>query len=149
MLRKIIRMTETAFKKKMERKGLTEDGSMEIPNPTPMAPPVGYRKLPSMVDHVREAVRSEMFRRDMERQGKETFEEADDFEVEDDPFPVSMYDNEGEIPVRVLLEEGRKAIKEKQQAAARARAEKVAEPPLKGPKMPASTPADPLAGDAD
>lgn len=54
-----------------------------------MAPPVGFVKQPSMVDHIRAAVRSEMLRREVVAAGLETFEEADDFDIGDDPIDPS------------------------------------------------------------
>lgn len=79
---------------------LTPDG-YELPDPTPMAPPVGYKKQPSMVEHIRNMVRSEQLRAHVEAQGAESFEEADDFEVDDDDrLPISAYEAffEPEVP---------------------------------------------------
>lgn len=66
-------------------------GGLEIPDATPMEPPIGYNPQPSMMDHIRNLVRAEQFRQEMDRAGNDTFEEADDFDVEDDPEPVSAY----------------------------------------------------------
>lgn len=55
----------------------------ELPDPVPMAPPVGYRRQPSLLDQVREMVRSEQLALEARRAGMETFEESEDFEVED------------------------------------------------------------------
>lgn len=55
----------------------------EIPDPTPIAPPIGYVPQPSMVDHIRNMIRTELSRSAAEA-GEETFDEADDFEVEDE-----------------------------------------------------------------
>lgn len=127
-VRRVVRMSYEKYVAKLEAKGQTVDGH-EILNPVPLAPPLGYKPVPHLIDQIKEAVRSEMFRRDMEDAGVETFEEADDFDIPDDPFPFSQYENEGDIPVSVLLAEGRKAIAEKQKAAERAAKEEVAEPP--------------------
>lgn len=64
----------------------------EHPDDTPMAPPIGYKKQPSMVEIVREAVRSEHLRLEALRAEQETFEEADDFDVPDDPVPPTGYE---------------------------------------------------------
>lgn len=66
----------------------------EVPDVTPMAPPIGYNKQPSMVEHMRALVRSEMLRQAAEASGAETFEEADDFDVPDDLVPMSGFEND-------------------------------------------------------
>lgn len=67
-------------------------GGKLVPDPVPMAPPVGYVKQISMIDQVRDMVRSERLRQEVEAAGMETFEEADDFEVGDDYDPTSPYE---------------------------------------------------------
>lgn len=63
---------------------LRYDGSgHELVSPLPMAPPVGYKKTPSLSDQIREMVRSERLAQAAAEQGFETFEEADDFEIGD------------------------------------------------------------------
>ena len=70
---------------------LTPDG-LEIPDPTPIAPPIGYVKQPSLVAQIRAMVRSEKLRLEAEAMGAETFEDADDFDVGDDFDPTSPYE---------------------------------------------------------
>lgn len=77
---------------KSNRDYLTRDGR-ERPNPTPMAPPIGYKKQPSLIDTVRQMVRSEKLKAELEQQGLETPEEADDFDVGDDYDPSSPYEH--------------------------------------------------------
>lgn len=55
----------------------------EIPDPVPMSPPIGYHRAPSLIDQVRDMVRSEQLRHMAETTGAETFEESEDFNVED------------------------------------------------------------------
>lgn len=78
------------------------DRGQLVPDPTPMAPPIGYKPQPSMVD----LIRKEVLRVSQEarRAGFESEEEADDFEVGDDFTPSSPYelDEESEVPIRVL-----------------------------------------------
>lgn len=66
----------------------------EIPDPTPMEPPLGYIKQPSLQDQIRMMVLSEKLRLEVESAGAETFEEADDFDVGDDYDPHSPWENE-------------------------------------------------------
>lgn len=73
--------------------GLTDAG-YEIADPTPLAPPVGYKKQPSMMENMRNMVRSEMLRREVEAAGFETFEEADDFAVGEDFDPHSPFEEQ-------------------------------------------------------
>lgn len=64
----------------------------EIPDPTPMAPPVGYNRQPSLSEQIRAMVRSERLAQEVAAAGYETFEEADDFDVGDDFEPSSPYE---------------------------------------------------------
>lgn len=69
-----------------------DDNGHEVLDPTPMAPPVGYRPQPTMVDHIRAQIRSAKLAEEAELAGLETFEEADDFDVDDDFDPSSPYE---------------------------------------------------------
>lgn len=71
--------------------GLDEHGR-EIADSTPMAPPVGYKKQPSMIENIRALVRSETLRQAAVAAGADTFEEADDLDVGDDFDPQSPYE---------------------------------------------------------
>lgn len=62
---------------------LDEDGK-EIPDPTPMAPPLGFKKQDSLAVQIRQMILSERLAQEAREYGGETFEEADDFEIGDD-----------------------------------------------------------------
>lgn len=81
--RKPPRLTPEEYALKMLARGIDENGNAKVSS-VPLEPPVGYKKQPSMVDIVREAVRSERLAIEAEAAGYETFEESDDFEVGDD-----------------------------------------------------------------
>lgn len=68
----------------------TEDGK-EILNPTPMQPPLGYKPQLSLMEQIRREVRSLKALDNME---PETEEEADDFEIDDDPPIPSRWEND-------------------------------------------------------
>lgn len=68
-----------------------DEQGREIPDPTPVAVPVRFRGGPSLAEEIKAAVRQEVSRY-AESQGFETFEEADDFDVEDDPMPASPHE---------------------------------------------------------
>lgn len=91
MFRKKFKTTADAYKEKLKGLRQTFAGD-ELPDPTPMAPPIGYKKQPSMVEHIRTMIRSERLRQEAEAAGAESFDEADDFDVEDDDFPPSPYE---------------------------------------------------------
>lgn len=75
---------------------LNPDGS-ENPDPTPIAPPVGYRKQPSLVETIRAMVREHSVALALAGQDAETFEEADDFDIPDDPLdPNSPWEGDFE-----------------------------------------------------
>lgn len=63
----------------------------EVVDPTPVAPPVGYKKQPTIWEQQRALIRSELSRQ-AEAQGFESFEESDDFEVGDDYDPKTPYE---------------------------------------------------------
>lgn len=78
----------------------------EIPDPTIVPPPLGYKKQPTMAEYIRNMIRGEKLRQEAEAAGAETFEEADDFEVGDDYDPQSPYEgNFDPIDVQALQAE--------------------------------------------
>jgi hypothetical protein len=65
----------------------------EYPDPVPMAPPVGYRPPPTIMEMIQTMIRSEQLRTQLDAQGFDTFEEAEDFDIEDDPLdPHTPYE---------------------------------------------------------
>lgn len=116
-----IAMDAAEYMQKLKSRGLGPDGR-QAPDPVPLAPPIGYKKTPSMVEIVREMVRSERLRQEALAADHETFEEADDFDVGDEPELMRSpfeYD-ERDPSIRELAEIGRQALKEKEAAAAAA-----------------------------
>lgn len=71
-----------------------DEQGRELPDPVPLAPPVGWHAQPSMFETMRAMIRSEALRELAEAQGDETFEEAQDFEVDDDDFPQSPHEGD-------------------------------------------------------
>ena len=61
-----------------------DENGREVLNPTPMQPPLGYKKTPSLAEQIRQQI---MTFRSFEDNDPETEEEADDFKIEDDPQP--------------------------------------------------------------
>ena len=98
--------TYEAYEQRRALRGYTAIG--QEMDPTPMAPPIGYKKQPSMVDTIRAMIREEQFKRDLDAQGVETFDEADDFgpDEDEDYLPLSGYESEFDPP-------GVKAAKER------------------------------------
>lgn len=95
------RTTEEDYALKLADRDQSRDGK-EIPSDVPMAPPVGFIKQPSMVEHMRAMVRGELLRQAAESAGMETFDEADDFEVEDDLVPCSGYENDDQFEPKAV-----------------------------------------------
>lgn len=60
----------------------------EVPDPTIVEPPIGYIRQPDLMELMRRMIRNELSTV-VENTEFETFEEADDFEVEDDPVDYS------------------------------------------------------------
>lgn len=91
--RKIFRTSIGRYLDKLVARRQTPNGA-EIPDATPMAPPIGYVKQPSMVEIIRQQIRSAQLAAEAEAAGHETFEEADDFDVGDEFEPISAYEFE-------------------------------------------------------
>lgn len=69
---------------------LNENGH-EVPDPRPMARPLHISAPETLAQQIQRMVRSELSRR-AEAQGFETFEEAEDFDVGDEPELASPYE---------------------------------------------------------
>lgn len=83
---------------------LLDSKRREKPDPIPMQPPIGYKKSPSLSEQIRAMVRSEQLARDLAAQGVETFEEADDFDIPDDPVdPSTPYEADFEGDARQAI----------------------------------------------
>lgn len=67
----------------------TEDKRLEIPDPTPVEMPLGYERPESLQSMIARMVRT--FSDQAQKEGAESFEEADDFDIDDDSEIVSPY----------------------------------------------------------
>lgn len=65
----------------------------ELPDPIPAALPIGFKRQPTLQETIKRLVRSEISR-EADENGQETFDEADDFEVDDDPLPNTPYEQD-------------------------------------------------------
>lgn len=101
---------------KLKSRGLAPDGR-QVPDPVPLAPPIGYKKQASMVEIVRDMVRSERAQQALRDAGFETLEESDDFDVGDEPeHLVSGYENDLDAPIAEMLDAGRRAVLEREKS---------------------------------
>lgn len=89
---------------------LTEDGK-EVGDPTPLAPPAHLRRSMTMAEQIQQMVRREISLR-AEDAGFESFEEAEDFEVDDDPpDPHTPYEAVFDPPPPVVEnEDGKRPV---------------------------------------
>lgn len=70
---------------------LDENGH-EVPDPRPMQIPAGFKRPETLQEQVQRLIRGEMSRRAAE-QGMETFEESEDFDIDDDAMdPRTPYE---------------------------------------------------------
>lgn len=81
----------------------------EILDPTPMQPPLGYKRAPTLAEQIRQQVL--VARLEAMDNLEETEDEADDFEVGDDFEPLSKYEND-HVPTLAVLKERAKQINE-------------------------------------
>lgn len=105
------------FKLTLNKKGqpLNDRGEL-LPDPTPMAPPIGYKPQPSMMQLIRDQVL--LASKEAAAAGFETEEEADDFDVGDEPEITSPYeiDAQSEVPISVLRARAEEAQSEYMEA---------------------------------
>lgn len=71
----------------------TKEG-FEIPDPTPMQPPLGYKKTLSLSEQIAQQVRIAHLKILEDSAIEETEDEADDFEVGEEYEPLSKYEND-------------------------------------------------------
>lgn len=88
--REILHIFEASVQSQM----LDEHGR-ERPNPTPMAPPVGYKRQPTIAEQMRRAIQQASYEAKMA--GAETEQEANDFDVGEDMEPHTPYEHDFEM----------------------------------------------------
>lgn len=64
----------------------------EVPDPTPLSLPSGFKRPETLAEQVARLVRSERFKQEMAQAGAETFDESEDFDIDDDFDPNSPYE---------------------------------------------------------
>lgn len=85
------------------REGFDEFGR-ELPDPTPMEVPVSYCQGPTLKETIQRMMHHEMLRQRADAEGFDSFEEGDDFEIEDDPLdPHTPYEAYFDPPVEKPL----------------------------------------------
>lgn len=107
-----------------------DEKGREILDGTPMQPPVGYKRQPSLAEQIREMVRSERLAQELAAAGHETFEEADDFDVDDEYDPSSPWEQHFD-PTPISELRSRLAAAEAAEAAAK---EVKTDPPAPSPE---------------
>lgn len=108
-IRKPKQLSLEDYAAKLIAKGLNPDGTV-MADPVPMAPPIGYKKHPSMVEIVRDMVRSERLAQEVAASGSETFEESEDFDIDDEYLLHSQWENDFDPPLSEILKAGQEAI---------------------------------------
>lgn len=90
------RITMPEYAAKMSARGFDTENNF-YPDPTVIAPPVGFIDQPSMFEVVRSMVHNARLQQELDEAGAETFEESDDFDVGDeDEAALSGYENDFE-----------------------------------------------------
>lgn len=85
-----------------------DENGYEKLDPTPMQPPLGYKKTLSLNEQIMQQVR--LYKQQLLEDDaiSETDEEADDFDTGEDFEPLSQYENDHIPSVKKLKEEARK-----------------------------------------
>lgn len=66
------------------------DFAQEFPEGTPIEVPAKWKKPPTLEERIKQFVRSERVAAALEKEGIESFDEADDFDVDEDPDPIPV-----------------------------------------------------------
>lgn len=98
-----------------------DENGYEKLDPTPMQPPLGYKKTLSLSEQILQQVRQYKQQLLDDSAIAETDEEADDFEVGDDFEPLSPHEND-HIPSIKKLKQDARAINAKREEAIRKKA---------------------------
>lgn len=69
-----------------------DEKGREIPDPDPIAIPMGFKKPETLAEAVQRLVKSDQWAQQMNDTDQETFAEADDFDVGDDFDPSSPFE---------------------------------------------------------
>lgn len=93
--------------KRSENKHTPE--GFEITDPTPMQPPLGYKRSLSLSEQIAQQVRIAQLKILEDAALHESEEEADDFEVGEDYEPLSKYEND-HMPTLAKLKQRAKEI---------------------------------------
>lgn len=85
----------------------------EILDPVPMEIPVEFQRGKSTAEIFREMIQQERLQAELHAAGYETFEEADDFDIPDDPVdPDSPWENEFDPPISEVTAAGREYLEQ-------------------------------------
>jgi len=72
-----------------------DERGREIPDPVPTAPPIGYVPGPSLGDTIQRLLKHQLMAQAAAAEGFDTFEEAEDFDIPDDPIdPETPYEEQ-------------------------------------------------------
>lgn len=83
----------------LDHKGRRLDAlGRELPDPSSLAPPIGFVRQPPLHELIRQMVRSEALRQEAAAYDFGSFEDEDDFDVDDEYDPTSPWENEFEPP---------------------------------------------------
>lgn len=85
----------------------TKEGG-EVLDPTPLQPPLGYKRTPSLSEQIAMQVRRMKLELLQDDSIAETEEEADDFEIGDDFHPLSPHENDHIPSIKTLKARAKK-----------------------------------------
>lgn len=81
-----------------------DEAGREIPDPTPVAPAIGHKSGPTLREQMRAMIAE--LNAEAAAAGFETLDEADDFDIPDDPeAPVTDYELDADLPSIAELKE--------------------------------------------
>lgn len=123
---------EDQFKTTDKENRFSAEGK-EILNPTPMQPPLGFKRQPSLSELVRQQIAA---MRHIEDNEPETEEDADDFDIDDDPIVASRWENDMVPSIKEAKAELERIHNEARKYAVPKEVKPVAPPPPNGQRDP-------------
>jgi len=139
-----------ARRKKETPKATRDDGlgnarldpnGAEVLDETPIMIPSGLTRPETLAEKVAHMLRGERMRMAAEAQGFETFDEAEDFDVDDDYDPHSQWENDFDVPLDELRRRAfqlREEIAERQNPKPEESPSTIVTPAPGGPPQPSS-----------
>lgn len=87
-----MQITKELFDKLSElTQSMLDERGFELPNPVPIQKSLKIKRPPTLQEQIRRIIKTDLSNQAMS-QGFETFDQANDFDIDEDPLPTSQYE---------------------------------------------------------